>query len=387
MGQIPVAFALFGLAIAAFIGLVLSANDRQKKAMDAFFAQLDGLGVAGEGAERRMQAGAHEVRTDYSAGSKNSPSRFSLIAPVAAEGGFAVEREGAADRFLEGLGLEGKIATNDPDFDSRFHVVCDDDEFAAAYFASAEKRRAVVALFGLGAVRVELGSEGLKAVWSPFGFEKGRSAAFVRDALPPLAALCESLPRGAPPSPAPALGQKLFSALFVAGLVAGYVALVFMPIVTRGRGYLLLDGADAFWASLRYSGAAFAVYLAGAAAVLRGRSWFLKGFGQALVAGLLLFGAGGYWGVVWANCALDSSAAAAHACPVVGKFATRHKSATYYHAVVRSWRGGRQTETLDVGGARYGAIQPGRTLALVETKPGALGLEWVTRLGFGEPRP
>ena len=143
-----------------------------------FFDQLAGLGASGSGGERVLACPGHRIRTAYQAGSRNSPSRFTLTTEVSAPGSFQVEKRGMADSVLEGLGLEGMIATPDSQFDERFHIVSDEAEFASAYFSSAKKREAAAGVFGESCARLELDEDGLKAVWTPFRAQGGHERRF-----------------------------------------------------------------------------------------------------------------------------------------------------------------------------------------------------------------
>jgi len=176
------------LAVVGLVFLVGYLLRRLEAARAGFFAQLDRLGPTGAGARRLLTFGGRPIRVEH------RDSFLSLTMGISASGSFLIEKRGAVDGFLERAGLQGKIATNDARFDSFFHIISDDADFAAACFASMKRREAVWALFGEGCSRVELGEKGLQAVWTPFQIDGDTSAEFVKRSLPLLAVLGDELP-------------------------------------------------------------------------------------------------------------------------------------------------------------------------------------------------
>ena len=364
-------------SIAAVIGLVIFLVKRQEAVRARFFDQLSGLGAAGSGQERLFSCSGHRVRTAYQAGSRNSPSRLSLIVEVSAPGSFLVERQGRVDSVLEGLGLEGKIATSDSRFDERFHVVSDETEFTSAYFSSAKKREAAAGVFDGGCARLELDEDGLKAIWTPFEIREDTSLDFISRALPHLAILAEELPQSVPMALPAGLGRKGFERLTLIGFAVLALAFFILPWVMTTKGFVPLDGDEVFWDSLRYSGSALAVFLLLAAAVLKGKSWFGSAMIKVVLLSVFFFPCVGYWLVVYLNGRLDSAQPTAHKAPVVSKSASHGRNSTTYRVFLPSWRPGHQEENLTVSRRAFQQAQPGQTVATVLTKPGYLSHEWI----------
>jgi hypothetical protein len=368
-------------AIVGFIALMVFLVQQQQANQARFFAQLDALGG---GVNRILDYGGHRIQTEYYAGSKNSPSRLSLITPVTAPGSWQIAREGAADAFLERLGLEGKIAVNVPDFDSRFHIVSDDEGFAVSYFSSPKKREAVAALFAAGCARVELGESGLKAVWSPFQIKSDTSAQFVKDSLPRLAVLAEELPQSVPFTMPQGMTKKQFDKLFGVSFFCAIAGFFLMPFMTA-HARPLSEG-EIFWESLHYSVPAMAAFLFAMTSLLKGKSWFLPAMLQSVIFALLMFPLGGFLAEADLNARLDTAQAETHQAPVIYKYETHSKNSTTYHVRMRSWRPGHDSEELSIGWNVYQRIQPRQTVAVVATKPGHFNHEWVVACRF-DPLP
>lgn len=113
-----------------------------------------------------------------------------------------------------------------------------------------------------------------------------------------------------------------------------------------------------------------------------------RALGQAAVfsfvglAGALLLAMGS---VSWLNARLDPSPGEVREAEIVSKEAgfslARRGVRTTEYVLVRSWRRGRETETLGLDPAAYALARPGVDRVRVVTSPGFLGLE---RL-LGEP--
>jgi hypothetical protein len=90
------------------------------------------------------------------------------------------------------------------------------------------------------------------------------------------------------------------------------------------------------------------------------------------------------------NTRLDHQPATSHQAAVMNKFEKhRRRVGRTFQVVLRSWRPGHERETVEVTRDDYEAIEPGRDVATVVTKPGRLGLEWIVdfRIDHKGPGP
>ena len=90
-----------------------------------------------------------------------------------------------------------------------------------------------------------------------------------------------------------------------------------------------------------------------------------------------------YTGAMWYNGARDTGAAVVSRAAVAAKKETGGRERDHYVSLV-SWRRGRELEKLHVTREQYDGVVPGRTIAVVTTRPGALGHEWISGLEFLE---
>jgi hypothetical protein len=368
------ALLIIGLFLVVFVGIVIL-GVQQGRSRAKFFDQLSQFGAQGEGTSRTMTVGAHQVRTVYHPGGKNQPSSLSLITSVSSPGSFTLAREGSADRFFEGLGLEGKIKSNDPAFDERVHVVSDDDAFASAYFSSPKKREAVMKLLDSGWARIELGEEGLKVVRIPFQPKEGLTVDFIRDSLPPIAALAEELPQGLPFVAPSGLSQKQFQQLFFAA-VGVMVVLIFCSSMTGIIGAPLDSGAF-FLESIRFGVLGAGAFMLVVAAALKGKSWFVTGIVQSAFVAVMIFPLGGWAIANWANSHNDTGPATTRWAVVLDKHEYHGRNSSGYYLHVQSWRPGRSIESLKVDWRTYSKVVPKTWAVTITTKPGYLHHEWV----------
>jgi hypothetical protein len=371
---------IFPLAFFAIIALVIFSAKKTAAGRERLLEQL----------RAGLAAGAHPVRIEYYPGGRNSPSRLTLSVDVARDGSFTVQKEGAADRLLEGMGLEGKILSNDPDFDSRFHVVADDEGFAAAYFGSAKKQEAVKALFGQGCARVELDGGALRVVWMALCLKEGMNTDFVRNSMPAMAVLAEDFPAaGASAAPfGPVSGgmtKQVFDRLFAIGLAFGFCAILVVPVLADAMNIRPLSSMEVLWASLRCSGPVLAGFILCVAAWLKGCTWFGSGMLEGTVIGLLIVPFGGYWTFLGVNCLADRASAVLHTALVVRPIVTHSKNSTTCRVLVQSWRPGHSTEQIAASVDVCGALRPHRSRAVIATKPGALGHPWVLDVNYENP--
>jgi hypothetical protein len=88
-----------------------------------------------------------------------------------------------------------------------------------------------------------------------------------------------------------------------------------------------------------------------------------------------------YFGEIWVNGAGDTGQPAVYRADVLGAKATGRYDHDYY-VTLRAWSPGRDTERLAVSREQYLRLRPGGSVALVTTRPGLLGHEWLAGLDF-----
>ena len=361
-----VAVVLGVVAVAIVCAVVLSF--KQKGRASGFLAAA------------RAQALKSRVNLELSEGKY---PKLTLRVRATDRGQFAVRREGAADRLIEGLSLARPIRTSDPAFSGRYHIDSDDEAFASAFFSDLGKRAAVEAVFAAGVTSLAWEDGHATALWD--GFQpKDDNAGFVGAAAAALRALTLNVP-AAGPAPLVAGGwtEKSFNSRAGIAIFIGFIAVYATMIGARFLPGRPIDGWEMFMASLRVSSPLAVLAVLGGLSRALGKSWFLKAAGKLLLASALLFPALGYVVYELANSLLDGGAAASFVLPVVEKHSSSGKHTSYY-VTVESWRPGQYAHSFEVGYSIYSGVQKGRTRVHLTTRPGRLGHEWIVSLEFKE---
>ena len=338
-----------------------------------------------------MAYGNSEIRIHYTSEEDLIPDKevhrsfFTLSCAVKAPYPVDITKRGAGDRLAEGLRLGKRIATGDRDFDARFHVESDNEAFAGEYFSSPEIREAARRLFGEGCRRIELGPDGLKAVWF-INQEDVTGTDFVKNSLPHLSAMAKGIVRQkVPPPPTgrftrPGVHRVLI--LVRGSIIVGTVDSL-VSMITPDIGFQPIYQAEIFLHSLIYSGPALAAFLLAAAAAFRGRSWFKSVFLEVAIYSTPVFLLAGYWTFCFINCRCDKAPAAEYRTKVFSTEAAEDLFSNLlnkaYTAQIEPWQGGGAFTILIPKGLYDKILGNEKEQTFVFTvKPGYLGHEWIT---------
>jgi hypothetical protein len=157
-------------------------------------------------------------------------------------------------------------------------------------------------------------------------------------------------------------GLIKYSYAILAGLLGLLIADHYFPLLDRG--VVLIVGVCILFAPVLFH-AISSVRRRLAVDLVRLRRTYLITGGASIFLALL----------VAANGALDRSAAVPVRTAIVGKQVVRGRYGPSYTLKVRSWRVGRNTDSLGVDGRIYGSSLIGET-AVVEMHRGVFGLAW-----------
>jgi len=348
-------------------------STRKKGVYERFFNSIGGTRPTGVVTRRVLESSGRPVSAEFIPASRLGPGYFYLLAHVSAPWKFSIKARDNGDALLNKLGLGTAAESGDKDFDSRFRIESNSKDLLLSYFASPKKKEAVAALFAEGCSEVKLDKSGLRADWSPFGIKDGTSPDFIARAQEPLAALAGEFP-ATEAKAGPGLRERVSAAEGVFALIIAVLLVTYgqtmwgQPIDCNG---LLLH-------SLIFSVPLFIACLAGLAwlRLERSANWYIS----RIMLGFITLVLAGYWAGVQLNSLLDNSPAVAHQAPVLGKRISGGKSKKFY-VIVNSWRAGNRVEALDVSKTDYDRVDPG-DIAVVETKSGRLGYEFITSLRF-----
>ncbi|MDD5135907.1 MAG: hypothetical protein PHX20_02405 [Candidatus Omnitrophica bacterium] len=316
----------------------------------------------------------------YSPGGKNTPPSLNVGAQCLSHGEFTVVHESEFDRTAKRIGFSTELQTGDEDFDSAYYILSDTVDFARVYFQSAEKREVIKNIYRAGFCHIAHNGKSIEVTWT--GFDKSSlSPALITGTIEKLDKLSRNIPDyfpdqevlGIPRPRIKVIGLYLFPSLVAAAAIAAWF---------RGIGYPPLDGSALFMRSLSFSIPALVFYLAVTALAIRGRAAAHKDFLKIALVSAIAFILIANNVFVLVNGSKDTGEPMSHTVAVVGKYLTHHKNSTTCHVLVRSWRPGHDTEGFTVGDDTYSRIQPNRTEAIIITKPGAAGFEWVLSKQF-----
>ncbi|MCX5694737.1 MAG: hypothetical protein NT014_06440 [Candidatus Omnitrophica bacterium] len=316
----------------------------------------------------------------YTPSTKNSPPILTVSVPCLSHGEFMVVPEGKFDKLAKKIGFSSELQTGDVDFDNSYYILSDTVDFARVYFQSEQKRNIIKHLYSTGFSQVKHNGRSIVVSW--VGFNKTHlSDSLITETIASLVKLSENLPDyfanqeflGIPRLRIKTVMFYLFSSLvLVAALVAYSWTFAYPP----------LDESKVFRLGLLFSVPAAVLYLIAAGLGIRGRAAAHKDFIWIAVISLLA-------SIIFTNNTLllvngvgDKNEPVCHTVAVVRQFSTVSKNTTTYHVDVGSWRPGHNTEHFTVDRDTYKNIQLGKTEAIIVTKPGALGFEWLVSKRF-----
>jgi hypothetical protein len=293
------------------------------------------------------------------------------------EASFQVTKESGFDRFFKRMGITTEIQVNDADFDDTYYISAENTKFAEDYFASQEKREAVMAVFEKDFNSLRHDGKTMTAMRTPAKFDPPIEETDIQEVASRLADLTRDIPESAHDGflyeqPGWKAKRAMAFTLSILTGVIGLPALIFGLI-----NYEPLDTFSAIIHSFIFSMPLLLVFLLLSVMLLKGRSSSHKELMIVLIISLICFPLGGMGTVVFVNGWMDDSKPTSYGVPVIGKYISRSKDSMTYYVTVQSWREGRQTEDISVSYGEYQEATPNKNELIVTTKPGYLGFEWV----------
>ncbi len=363
--------------IFAVVAMIVSSRNSEAKFRESLVAAL-GPGVDWDEKRQTFRQVGMNFRYQKYQGSRNSPPSFSLFLECPVTGGeFEIATESAVDRFFKNIGITLEVQTGDEVFDGRCFIASNTPEFAKECFASAERRETVKRLWDIKVRKIVYRGQSLALIWQG-QTSHADGVSNLKESLDLMAVLIRDLPQYheivslAGSGPAGPAERNL-----VMGIAGASSALGVLSLIWTNLQYPLFDPAGLFLFSLKFSVPALAVFIVLAVRTLSGRSRshrdLLLACGLAL-AGFLFTG---YGVVALYNGMADLSAPASHIALIQNKEMHRSKNSRSYHLYVRSWKSGRALEDLNTGSGIFNWVIPGKHEAVVRTRAGKLGFEWL----------
>jgi hypothetical protein len=136
-----------------------------------------------------------EYSYKYTSGSQHNRSSFSITVEFPCEGSFEVSKLTRFDRFFIRTGFSKDIRTGYPDFDDKFLVDTDREEFTEAYFTSAVKRQAAIEMFDLGFKEIKCDSKNITVIKSPVKKKSEIDGSLIEQVMERLILLMKDVPQ------------------------------------------------------------------------------------------------------------------------------------------------------------------------------------------------
>ncbi len=157
---VPWPATITGAVVLGVFLLVAVLNNRMKRAFEAVGSFLQGETGGNAFFRNYFFRGAYKgrpLRLEHIPGGRSSPDWLviALEDPLFVFG-LDITEEGMVSRGLDFLGLSGDISSGDKIFDDRFRLRSEAGDLAVKYLARPAVKKGVLALFGMGADRLEL---------------------------------------------------------------------------------------------------------------------------------------------------------------------------------------------------------------------------------------
>jgi len=322
-----------------------------------------------------------EYRYQHDAGSKDSPSSFTVSVDCPSGESFKVTRETAVDVFGERLGVDMELQTGDREFDDEFYLTTEKSDFARTFFGSAAKRQAIRNIFVNGFDLIRHDGMEMIAVRTPCKREDQPDQAVLEVVATNLNTLTEDIQLVSEPAPTVALDKKRGRDLvFLIPIVL--LALSLLVLLISIKTYSPLDTWNLSLRSVMFSLPALVLYLLVRFKYIKSRSSSYLDWLILITMAAYIFLVTGAGLKVFLNGYLDDSVASMHEVTVVGREEARFGLGLGYRAIVQSWRPGYSSETIKVPYRIYQHIQQGSSWMTITTKPGRFSYEWIVGYEF-----
>ncbi|MCF7809480.1 hypothetical protein K9N50_00680 [bacterium] len=317
-----------------------------------------------------------EYNYKYTSGSQHNSSSFRLSVECPCEGSFKLTKLTGFDRFFIRLGFSKDIRTGYADFDDKFLIATDSEEFTEAYFTPAVKRQAAIEIYDMDFEEIKCDGKIITVTKTPVKKKSEVDEALIEQIMQRLILLIKDVPQDVITRVEVRSNYKFKRvALYVISLffiVAGFMAFIFGLLLHKP-----LDVLPIFLESLKFSvpGALFMIWFS--AKLLKGKSTSHRDF--AAISALFLAGSlfVCFGGELFLNGYLDDGLVSKHNTVITRKYTSSNKNGKEYKVLVESWRENRTSEKFEVKKKIYKRIRVLESEMIVTTKPGRFGFEWV----------
>lgn len=312
----------------------------------------------------------------YTPRTKGSPSRLVISTPVSTNAYLEISQERTDDRLFKNLNYTKEIQTFDHEFDDKFYIATEDEEFTKVLLQNPEARLAIQEILEYDFAKVEIKGGNLSTTMSPVETNNNSYSTIYTKVKLNFIKIIKALPQSNYQFPSPVTpSSKLDPALFVK--VSFFISFIGLCLVFIGSiVFKPIDMEVLFFESLKISVGFIVGYLVLFFFIFHGRSTaHRKLFNIILLAligiPLLCFGAASTL-----NGLLDTAPSQKTSVVIVDKHFTSGKSESYY-LTLESWKTPGETKTIQVDYDTYNRVVPGQNKLQIDLKPGFLKYEWM----------
>ncbi len=302
---------------------------------------------------------------------------------------FLLRFEQGFDRFAKSIGLSKEIQSGNKGFDDLFYISADDDQAVETIFKDKSVIELLNSIFAQGARQLSYDAKGLSITWGNLTtnnpsqiFPTGESDPRCIELVNTLYLIKNKVSEIVKNSSSGFIlkSKKISNNMLVFSFVMVFTFLAIALFSVASSSYPALHSNEALSNSLKLSvplffGLTFIVYQ-----LIKGHSKSHLYFIPFILFLLLdsIFSSVGAWQIL--NAKLDHSPVTSHVSIVRDKYSTKSKKGSRkYYIKYDSWDTPQELSKISVRSSEYDSIIPGKTKLYLDTKKGALGLEWIVR--------
>ncbi len=283
-----------------------------------------------------------------------------------------IRRENAWDRFFKKIGLDREPQIQDRSANDKLYFECDDQEAVDQIFVSSNLKGQVLSILDQGfTISIKPKVCVFKKVYSGDGFDNDNFESLAKT----LGTFAMALPAFVSTSPR----VILFNVIKFLLLTLGYTtAALGILSAIYGSFYPVVEKSQCWKFGLDYLTPAILSAVIFGFGIVRGFATSSQVYLHFIISFCLGAVPLSYFGTQYINGKYDSGNPSSFTVPVSYKYTTRDENSTTYHVALEPWRKGGSIFSFTVGYSTYVNIARRPTKYTVITKPGALGIEWVT---------
>ncbi len=319
-----------------------------------------------------------EYYYSYFSKKKNSPSSLVISINIPSNFSFKVRRESGFDRFFKKLNIAVEISTLDQMFDEKFYITTNTPKIVENLFRNSQCRDAVNNIYEGGYKNISYNGQIFTASKLLGNNTQPVSEKEIENIVSYMSGLIEKI-RGTYET----YGDTPDNIWKIKRITAFAI-----PISLEIAGVLMLLGSFIFYKPLDVWSLILTalpigifglfLYIPIAGLLLKGRSTSHSELLIAIILTITGFMLSGISGKMFLNGYLDKSRPETYNMLIEDKYFDKDDDDYDFYVITRSWREGRDSETIEVSGEEYDMVIPDTSRIYITTKDGRYGYEWIS---------